>query len=209
MPYRENADSLQRVLDDAIELAMAPQGTYLLRLDEVRRTLERVEHAIALGDANAGGGGGGGGDGELVASLRRVHDVVRRKRDDARSGRFAGRKVNPAEQRAAKTSPRGELLRIIEITLNEPSVRMAEGIVRRRVNDPTPLGDHSRMRLAKAVELLRERFDSARSLWQRALLEPCTEAHEQLLEPIVFRLEHDAVRVAEARSKGLARLERA
>jgi hypothetical protein len=206
MPYRQNAESLQQILEDAIEMAMAPAGEN--RRADVARMLERIDRAVAL--AEIGAEGTEGKDDEVLQSLKQVRGVLDALATAGRHTSFEVRQaVNKADEAEARASARGVQLRILEVTLKESAVVTAQIDVVRFAAQREALSERKRGQLAASVALLRERFESGTNLLRLATLEPCTELHAQLLERKVDRLEDDLKRVYDAWQRGNRRLSRA
>lgn len=203
MPYRQNAESLQQILDDAVEMAMAPPSAN--RRADVQRMLERIDRAVALADAASEAR-----QDEVLQSLRHVRDVLSMK---ASSGRFTAFELPPAVTRAdeaeARASPRGVQLRIIEVTLKESAVATARIDVVRFGAQRGALKEEQRRQLTASVALLRERYESGTTLLRLATLEPCSALHEQLLNRKFDRLEDDLKRLFDVWQRGQRRLSRA
>jgi hypothetical protein len=201
MPYRQNAESLQQILDDAVEMAMSPQGAN--RRTEVQRMVERIDRALALSDVAPEGR-----DDEVVQSLRHVRDVLTMK-GSTRTPSERPPEVTPADEAEARSSARGVQLRIIEVTLKESAVGAAAIDVVRFAAQRAPLKDEQRTQLAASVTLLRDRYESGTTLLRLATLEPCSALHEKLLNRKFDRLEDDLKRVFDLWQRGQRRLSRA
>lgn len=203
MPYRQSAESLQQVLDDAIEMAMASPGA--IRRAEIQRMRERIDRALALAEL-----GTEGKDDEVLQSLKQVRGVLDAMATAGRHTSFEVRSaVNAADEKDARASARGTQLRIIEVTLKESAVIAAQIDVVRFAAQRAPLSDRKRKQLTASVALLRERCESGTNLVRLAALEPCSELHAQLLERKFDRLEDDLKRVYDAWQRGSRRLSRA
>lgn len=203
MPYRQNAESLQQILDDAIEMAMSPPVSN--RRTEMQRMLERIDRAVALAVTEPAAKDEG-----LVQSLRHVRDVLTLSATTgARGEGDQPRKGTPADEAQARVSPRGTQLRIIEVTLKESAVSAALIDVLRFGAQRSALAEEQRKRLTASVALLRDRYEGGTNLLRVAALEPCTELHALLLERKFARLEDDLRRVYEGWQRGQARLSRA
>jgi hypothetical protein len=201
MPYRQNAESLQQILDDAVEMAMSPSGAN--RRAEVQRMVERIDRAVALADATPEGK-----DDELVHSLRHVRDVLTLK-SSARHPSERPPEVTEADEAAARSSPRGVQLRIIEVTLKESAVGAAMIDVVRFAAQRASLNEPQRRQLAASVALLRDRYESGTTMLRLAALEQCSALHEQLLNRKFDRLEDVLKRVFDVWQRGQRRLSRA
>lgn len=194
MPYRQNAESLQQILDDATELAMAPPRAS--RRPEIQRMRDRIDRAIALAEVAPDAR-----DDEVIQSLKQVRAVLDAQATAGRHTSFELRAaVDAADEAAARASPRGVQLRIVEVTLKESAVVAAQGAA---------LRGEQRERLVRSVSLLRGRYESGLNLLRVATLEPCSDAHARLLERKVERLEGDLERVYQAWQRGHRRLSRA
>lgn len=203
MPYRQNAESLQQILDDAIEMVMSPPIAN--RRTELLRMLERIDRAVALAltDPDAK-------DDAVVQSLGQVRDVLTLSATTgARGDGNLPRKGTAADEAQARASPRGTQLRIIEVTLKESAVSAALIDVVRFGAQPEPLAPDQRARLTSSVALLRDRYEGGTNLLRLAVLEPCTDLHAELLERKFERLEDDLKRVYDGYERGQARLSRA
>jgi hypothetical protein len=199
MPYRQNAESLQQILDDAIEMAMSPPVSNART--ELQRMVDRIDRALALAATDPGK------EDELVQSLRQVRDVLTMKATTGlRGGRPAG--ATKADEAQARASPRGVQLRIIEVTLKESAVSAALIDVLRFGAQNRRLDDAQRRRLDASVALLRDRYEGGTNLLRLAALEPCSDLHAQLLERKFDRLEEDLRRVYDGWQRGYRRLAR-
>lgn len=203
MPYRQNAESLQQILDDAIEMAMSPPVAN--RRMDVQRMVDRIERALAMASTSDETR-----DDEVVQSLRQVRDVLTMKASSGQHVVFElPPMVTPADEAAARASPRGVQLRIIEVTLKESAVVGAQIDVVRFAAQRGALATRDREKLAASVALLRDRYESGQQLLQLAVLEPCSELHGQLLNRKFDRLEDELKRVLAAWQRGQRRLTRA
>ena len=204
MPYRQSAESLQQILDDAIEMAMASPGA--VRRADIQRMRERIDRAVALAEL----GSADSKDDEVLQSLKQVRGVLDAMATAGRHTAFEVRAaVNAADEKAARASPRGTQLRIIEVTLKESAVIAAQIDVVRFAAQRAPLSDRKRKQLTASVALLRERYESGTNLVRLAALEPCSEIHAHLLERKFDRLEDDLKRVYDLWQRGSRRLSRA
>lgn len=202
MPYRQNAESLQQILDDAIEMAMTPPVSN--RRTELLRMVERIDRALALAATDASK------EDEILLSLRQVRDVLTLSGTTGLRGqRQRPSGTTAADEAQARASPRGVQLRIIEVTLKESAVSAALIDVVRFGAQSRPLDDAQRKRLKASVALLRERYEGGTNLLRLAALEPCSELHGQLLERKFDRLEEDLRRVYDGWQRGYRRLTRA
>jgi hypothetical protein len=202
MPYRQNAESLQQILDDAIEMAMSPPVSN--RRTETQRMLERIDRALALAATDPEAK-----PDDVLQSLRQVRDVLTLKATTGLRGWKDRSSVGtPADEAQARASPRGVQLRIIEVTLKESAVSAALIDVVRFGAQREPLAAAQRARLTASVALLRDRYESGTNLLRLAGLEPCSDLHAQLLERKLDRLDQDLKRVYDGWQRGYQRLTR-
>jgi hypothetical protein len=202
MPYRQNAESLRQILDDAIEMAMSPPIAN--RRAELQRMLDRIDRAVALAVADPGAK-----EDDVLQSLRQVRDVLTLKATTGlRGARERPSAATAADEAQARASPRGVQLRIIEVTLKESAVSAALIDVVRFGAQRAALGERQRARLAGSVALLRDRYESGKNLLRVAALEPCSELHAQLLERKFDRLDEDLKRIYDGWQRGYRRLSR-